>query len=303
MMIIMSQRLCTGTIRHQSRKYYAPSSARCCRGLTTIYQEDGNSSWRQLLKLQHDFTMSPSPPSQVPVLLPPSRRKYYHSTASSSLQHNMHETSSSSSSSAKLAIPSETQRRSAQLELDQMTHSTSRLLGMMTDLKTARCSSMTTTTVSSSPETPSTDINDDQHQVGPLSDAIVNEARVALHYWSRRWYMHFHPGFGRAAKGSALALDALRRWDKSNYVGDDDVDIIHGVDPTMQYYSSDAQPDVSMMQHNYIGGDYGARQAERLLDWSLSNNLVPRGIFDLPRDTCHMEKEEKCWTRDLIQNR
>ncbi len=165
-----------------------------------------------------------------------------------------------------------------------MTHSTSRLLGLGMDLKTARCS-ITTTTLSPSPEVPS---NDDQ-QVGPISDAIVNEARVALHYWSRRWYMHFHPGFGRAAKGSALSLDALRRWDKLNYVGDD-VDIIHGVDPTMQA-SSDSQPD-SFMQNN-IGGDYGARQAERLLDWSLTNNLVPRGVFDLPRITSHMEKEDK----------
>ena len=63
---------------------------------------------------------------------------------------------------------SEAQRRAAQLELDRMNESTSRLL-QMTNV--------------------------------PVSDSIVNEARVALNYWSRRWYMHYHPGFGRAAKG------------------------------------------------------------------------------------------------------
>lgn len=166
-----------------------------------------------------------------------------------------------------------------------MTHSTSRLLGM--DLNASMC---TTTTVSVA----STSTLSTGDQVGSFSDAIVNEARVALHYWSRRWYMHFHPGFGRAAKGSALSLDALRQWDKFNNAcndveicGDDNTEefpTIHHAGP------GDAQPDVSMQN---IGGDYGARQAERLLDWSLSNGLVPRGVFDLPRESSHMEKEDK----------
>ena len=76
---------------------------------------------------------------------------------------------------------SDEQRRAAQLELDRMNTSTSRLLQMTSAL--------------------------------PISEAIVNETRVALNYWSRRWYIHFHPGFGRAAKGSQLSLQALRQWD------------------------------------------------------------------------------------------
>lgn len=186
--------------------------------------------------------------------------------------------------SVKAAV-SESQRRSAQLELDRMTLSTSRLLGM--DLKSASCT--TTTSISPRSETSSSSKDD---QVNALSDAIVNEARVALHYWSRRWYMHFHPGFGRAAKGSALSLDALRQWDKLNSIGNDiDICGLESMEELTTIQSgSDTQPEFSMQ---YVGGDFGARQAERLLDWSLSNNLVPRGVFDLPRDSSHMEKEDK----------
>ena len=54
------------------------------------------------------------------------------------------------------------------------------------------------------------DVSHTNSSIPLISEAIVNEARVALHYWSRRWYMHFHPGFGRAAKGSALSWEALR---------------------------------------------------------------------------------------------
>lgn len=176
------------------------------------------------------------------------------------------------------ATVSEAQRRSAQLELDRMNLSTSRLLRM--DLKTV----WGATTSAALPE------QDDRGSA--RSDAIVNEARVALHYWSRRWYMHFHPGFGRAAKGSALSLDVLRRWDKT-HGGDDtsfDKDNISFAEFTTLQSSSDTQPVFSMQD---VGGDFGSRQAEKLLDWAISNNLVPYGIFDLPRDASHMEKEDK----------
>ena len=46
-----------------------------------------------------------------------------------------------------------------------------------------------------------------------IDDATVNECCMALRHWSQRWYMHFHPGFGRAAKGEAIdTADALRSW-------------------------------------------------------------------------------------------
>lgn len=135
---------------------------------------------------------------------------------------------------------SEAQRRAAQLELDRMNESTSRLLEM--------------TTV-------------------PVSDSIVNEGRVALNYWSRRWYMHFHPGFGRAAKGSQLSLQALRQWDKQ-----DNTDNNNMIDVDKE--TADNEENQANTEQKK-GGDHGARQAERLLDWSIENNLIPHGIFDL----------------------
>ncbi|KAL7537018.1 hypothetical protein ACHAXR_007541, partial [Thalassiosira sp. AJA248-18] len=122
-----------------------------------------------------------------------------------------------------------------------------------------------------------------------VSEAIVNEARVALHYWSRRWYMHFHPGFGRAAKGSALSMGALRKWDNTNGMNGDD-SIAAGVGD-IALEGSNVEPDLPSIQNP--SGDHGARQAERLLDWSLSNNLVPRGIFDHSDDMSPMENEDK----------
>ena len=59
--------------------------------------------------------------------------------------------------------------------------------------------------------------------------------------------MHFHPGFGRVAKGSALSLESLA----SNTSGETK------------------------------SGDYGARRAEQLLDWSITHNLIERGVFNL----------------------
>eukprot|EP00584_Thalassiosira_punctigera_P016355 CAMPEP_0172576154 /NCGR_PEP_ID=MMETSP1067-20121228/137578_1 /TAXON_ID=265564 ORGANISM="Thalassiosira punctigera, Strain Tpunct2005C2" /NCGR_SAMPLE_ID=MMETSP1067 /ASSEMBLY_ACC=CAM_ASM_000444 /LENGTH=1179 /DNA_ID=CAMNT_0013368817 /DNA_START=1300 /DNA_END=4836 /DNA_ORIENTATION=- len=147
----------------------------------------------------------------------------------------------------------ESQRRSAQLELDHMNRSTSRLLGM----------------------------NLNEEGGASVSGAIVNEARVALHYWSRRWYMHFHPGFGRAAKGSALSLNALRRWDSENGGG---AGVIAGIE-----LGESSDPSAQK-----LSGDHGARQAERLLDWSISNGLANHGLFDShPGEVSHMEKEDK----------
>ncbi|KAL7549589.1 hypothetical protein ACHAWF_012854 [Thalassiosira exigua] len=147
------------------------------------------------------------------------------------------------------------QRRAALLELDRMNQSTSRLLD--TDLK------------------------------GAATDAHVNEARVALRYWSRRWYLHFHPGFGKAAKGSALSLDAVRRW------GDGDVEGTETASENGAPTSDNTDVKSSTPVQNH-GGDHGARMAERLLDWSLSNDLVQRGIFDYTDDlTPYMDKEDK----------
>ncbi|KAL9188124.1 hypothetical protein ACHAXT_006502 [Thalassiosira profunda] len=152
---------------------------------------------------------------------------------------------------------SEAQRRSAALELERMTKSTARLL----------------------------DINITKDN--ELSAAVVNEARVALHYWARRWYMHFHPGFGRAAKGSALSLAALRRWEDGNYGnshlkggGASGGGASLGVAGAKgEEFPSDLSNSEPMMS-----GDYGAKQAERILDWALSHNLVSRGLFDNSAD-------------------
>ena len=149
---------------------------------------------------------------------------------------------------------SDAQRRAAQLELDRMNESTSRLL-QMTNV--------------------------------PVSDSIVNEARVALNYWSRRWYMHFHPGFGRAAKGSQLSLQALRQWDKHDNPDNDAIDA-----DSLAAHNEEKQ--INSEQHiQQGGGDHGARQAERLLDWSIENNLIPHGIFDLSKDGSYIKSSDQ----------
>lgn len=130
----------------------------------------------------------------------------------------------------------------------------------------------------------------DRGEGGKISEAIINEVRVALNYWSRRWYMHFHPGFGRAAKGSALSLDVLRKWN-----GGDGLNIgLHGIaqqDANSDLDDDERQP-TSAIQN--VSGDFGARQAERLLDWSMSNNLVTHGVFDQNSEDIlsHMEGED-----------
>ena len=145
---------------------------------------------------------------------------------------------------------SDAQRRAAQLELDRMNESTSRLLQM--------------TTV-------------------PMSEAIVNEARVALHYWSRRWYMHFHPGFGRAARGSQLSLKALRQWD---------INTLDNMNKTLAGLDSIPARTNSQEQQQECG-DHGARQAERLLDWSIANGLIPHGIFNLSDEISYIKTDDK----------
>ncbi len=150
---------------------------------------------------------------------------------------------------------SDAQRRAAQLELDRMNESTSRLL-QMTNV--------------------------------PVSDSIVNEGRVALNYWSRRWYMHFHPGFGRAAKGSQLSLQALRQWDKQ-----DNTDNNNMIDVNRVTANNEENQTNTEQQIQKGGGDHGARQAERLLDWSIKNNLIPHGIFDLSQEGSYIRSSDQ----------
>ena len=187
---------------------------------------------------------------------------------------------------------SEAQRRSARLELDRMKTSTNRLLSLPRHITCDDGVAKTKTT-----KTTTKKITD---------HASVNEARVALRYWSRRWYMHFHPGFGRAAKGEAIAIaDELRskRWDvdvdaNANVDANDDysrrrstvgVGVGVGVGEGV-YDNADHDDDddddrddhevVHVTMEDLAGGDYGARQAERLLDWAISMDLVRMGIFD-----------------------
>jgi pentatricopeptide repeat protein len=99
--------------------------------------------------------------------------------------------------------------------------------------------------------------------------------------------MHYHPGFGRAAKGEALAsADVLRfkKWNCDGYshhgggaVEEDDRGNNSSSSSSSSSDFSDA-PDTTTA--SITSGDYGARQAERLLDWALAMDLVPRGLFD-----------------------
>lgn len=140
---------------------------------------------------------------------------------------------------------SEAQRRAAQLELQQMNQSTSRILGLQ----------LTSNNVSE-----------------VISEATVNEVKSAIHYWSRRWYMHFHPGFRRAAKGSALCASDFKTF--------------------MESTQQDVAKESDLLEPTNFSGDHGARQAEKLLDWAISNDLVARGAFDSSMDQSRMNKEE-----------
>lgn len=100
--------------------------------------------------------------------------------------------------------------------------------------------------------------------------------------------MHFHPGFGRAAKGSAISLDALRN-STFNKVSDDGDNVKTEVGIELDSEGISDNSDVTSISS--VGGDYGAHQAERLLDWSITHNLVPRGIFEHAEGTAPMEGE------------
>lgn len=161
---------------------------------------------------------------------------------------------------------SDEQRRAAQLELDRMNTSTSRLLQMTSVL--------------------------------PISEAIVNETRVALNYWSRRWYIHFHPGFGRAAKGSQLSLQALRQWDMHAHenINNINTEALADFDSIPGGTNSQLEESQTKQEHHIQqqgGGDHGARQAERLLDWSVQNNLAPHGVFDITNETSYIKVADK----------
>ena len=128
--------------------------------------------------------------------------------------------------------------------------------------------------------------------------------------------MHFHPGFGRAAKGEAIAsANAVRskRWwvecsDDHRVVVDGDArrrtvraptalpppggvagggvwDVVDVDDDdnddndgvVVVVPGPGTGDDVATTT---ISGDHGARRAERLLDWAVSSGLVAGGIFD-----------------------
>ena len=149
------------------------------------------------------------------------------------------------SSSDSLKNVSEAQRRAAQLELQQMNQSTSRILGL--HLTSNNASEV-------------------------LSEATVNEVKSAIHYWSRRWYMHFHPGFRRAAKGSALCASDFKTF--------------------MESTQQEVAKESDLLDLTNFSGDHGARQAEKLLDWAISNDLVSRGAFESSMDQSRLAKEE-----------
>ena len=193
----------------------------------------------------------------------PLQQYRYLSSSSPNNESTTNNNNNSIGSSTKPAV-SEAQRRAADLELNRMNVSTSRLLSM--NFNSA---------------------NSSDNNI--ISEAIINEVRVALHYWSRRWYMHYHPGFGRAAKGSALSLDAVRsKWDheKNNYThthtianqqnddGNNNNNIIDG----------GGNKDRLSTSEQLTAGNHGAIQAERLLNWSISNNLISHGIFHNSHD-------------------
>jgi len=85
--------------------------------------------------------------------------------------------------------------------------------------------------------------------------------------------MHFHPGFGRAAKGSSLTFQALQKSPRNSSASSvNDEPISYKKEFSSSAHSSFAKQNVT--------GDHGARQAEHLLDWSISNSLVPHGLFN-----------------------
>ena len=142
-----------------------------------------------------------------------------------------------------------------------------------------------------------------------ISEAIVNEARVAIHYWSRRWYMHFHPGFGRAAKGSALSMDALRKkWDTTT-ISNNQATVAMNDNGSVDggALSKDSIPEEATSTTNNnnaasiqnLSGDYGAKQAEKLLDWSISNKLISCGLFDTSADMA-TQQMDKVWGKSGI---
>jgi len=144
-------------------------------------------------------------------------------------------------STASPPVISEAQKRSANLELDRMVHSTSRLLSL--DLTTS---------------------ND------TISEAILNEARVAIHYWSRRWYMHYHPGFGRNAKKRKAGGDYTLTFDYP----------IHSNACITTSSITNGSTNSDTNNQLTTDGSYGAQQAELLLNWSIQNNLISHDLFN-----------------------
>ena len=236
---------------------------RCCHVCRSI------PSWGQRGRLLQSSAIAKSPPLHRRVsvmdIMP---------AIESSLHHQQWKLTSSSQRrqyASKLNIignsvepVSEAQRRAAQLELDRMNESTSRILQMKNI---------------------------------SVSDSIVNETRVALNYWSRRWYMHFHPGFGRAAKGSQLSLQALRQWDMGRHDNiDDNMNIIRTGEDSLPASTKPYDAETYAGIEDNIpqsGGDHGARHAERLLDWSIENDLIPHGVFDLPKEGSYIKTTDE----------
>lgn len=127
---------------------------------------------------------------------------------------------------------SDSQRKAAELQLEQITHSTNRLLNLDTTGKTT---------------------------LQPKEvELLSNEVRVALGFWSSKWIVHHHPFctiYPTHVKG-------LRYDEQSN--------------KKRNIERSD----------EYCYGDYGPKQAEKLLDWILEmDKAYPQHNF-LERILC-----------------
>lgn len=78
-------------------------------------------------------------------------------------------------------------------------------------------------------------------------ESLVNDARVVLHFWSTKWPMHFHPFcaiYSTHVKGLRCPHDLENTNDEKNY------------------------------------GDYGPKQAERILNWIMQIDTGSKGKYD-----------------------
>ena len=86
-----------------------------------------------------------------------------------------------------------------------------------------------------------------QEQLEKNLESLVNDARVVLHFWSTKWPMHFHPFcaiYSSHVKGLRCPHDLENTTDEKNY------------------------------------GDYGPKQAERILNWIMQIDKYSEGKYD-----------------------